>query len=43
VLISSLGMSEAQAHKHLERQAMNQRISKYEAAVNVLKLYEDRH
>ncbi|MDR0531731.1 MAG: ANTAR domain-containing protein [Oscillospiraceae bacterium] len=43
VLISSLGMSEAQAHKHLERQAMNQRISKYEAALNVLKLYEDRY
>ncbi|MDR1928281.1 MAG: ANTAR domain-containing protein [Oscillospiraceae bacterium] len=42
VLISSLGMSEAQAHRHMERQAMNQRITKYEVAVNVLKLYEDR-
>ncbi|MDR2525606.1 MAG: ANTAR domain-containing protein [Oscillospiraceae bacterium] len=43
VLISNLGMSEAQAHKHMERQAMNQRVTKHEVAVNVLKLYEDRH
>jgi response regulator NasT len=42
VLISALGMSEAQAHKHMERQAMNQRITKHEVALNVLKLYEDR-
>jgi response regulator NasT len=40
VLIASLGMSETQAHKHLERQAMNQRITKREAALQVLKLYE---
>ncbi|MDR2752903.1 MAG: ANTAR domain-containing protein [Oscillospiraceae bacterium] len=41
VLIASLGMSEIQAHKHMERQAMNQRITRIEVARNVLQLYDN--
>jgi response regulator NasT len=43
VLIQRLGMTEAQAHRHLEKQAMDQQITKREAATNVLNVYEDRY
>lgn len=39
-LIQYLGMTEDQAHKYIEQQAMNMRISKRTAAENVLKTYE---
>jgi response regulator NasT len=42
VLISALGMTEAQAHRHMERQAMDRRVPKIEVAIDVLRLYEDR-
>ncbi|MCQ2407145.1 MAG: ANTAR domain-containing protein [Oscillospiraceae bacterium] len=41
-LIQYLGMTEEQAHKYIEQQAMNQRISKRTAAENILKTYEQR-
>lgn len=41
-LMQYLGMTEEQAHKYIEQQAMNQRISKRAAAENVLKTYERR-
>ncbi len=41
-LIRYLGMTEEQAHKYIEQQAMNQRISKRCAAENVLKTYENQ-
>ena len=40
-LIQYLGMTEEQAHKYIEQQAMNQRISKRTAAENILKTYEN--
>lgn len=40
-LIQYLGMTEEQAHKYIEQQAMNQRISKRRAAENILKTYEN--
>ena len=40
-LIQYLGMTEEQAHKYIEQQAMNQRISKRIAAENILKTYEN--
>lgn len=40
-LIQYLGMTEDQAHKYIEQQAMNQRISKRTAAENILKTYEN--
>ena len=40
-LIQYLGMNEEQAHKYIEQQAMNQRISKRKAAENILKTYEN--
>ncbi|MBP0968132.1 MAG: ANTAR domain-containing protein [Oscillospiraceae bacterium] len=41
-LIQYLGMTEEQAHKYIEQQAMNQRISKRKAAENILKTYENQ-
>ena len=41
-LIQYLGMTEEQAHKYIEQQAMNQRIFKRTAAENILKTYENR-
>ena len=41
-LIRYLGMTEEQAHRYIEQQAMNQRISKRRAAENVLKTYENQ-
>ena len=40
-LIQYLGMTEEQAHKYIEQQAMNQRISKRKAAENIIKTYEN--
>ncbi|MBR3268692.1 MAG: ANTAR domain-containing protein [Oscillospiraceae bacterium] len=40
-LIQYLGMTEDQAHKYIEQQAMSQRISKRKAAENILKTYEN--
>jgi len=41
VLISCLGMGEQEAHRHIEKQAMDQRISKRAVAENVIKVYEN--
>lgn len=40
-LMTYLGMTEQQAHKYLEKQAMDLRITKGEAARSVLSAYED--
>jgi two-component system, response regulator PdtaR len=40
VLIQYLSMSETQAHKYIERQAMDMRLSKYHVAKQILKAYE---
>ncbi len=40
VLIQYLSMSEAQAHKYIEKQAMDMRQSKYRVAKQILKAYE---
>lgn len=40
LLIERLGMTEAEAHKYIEKQAMDQRISKRELASNLIKTYE---
>lgn len=39
LLISELKMEEPQAHRYIEKQAMDQCISKKEAAQNILKIY----
>ena len=41
-LIQYLGMTEEQAHKYIERMAMDQRISKRTAAENILKTYANQ-
>ena len=41
-LIQYLGMTEEQAHKYIEQQAMSQRIPKRTAAENILKTYENQ-
>ncbi len=41
VLITHLNMSEEQAHKHIEKKAMDTRESRREVAENILKLYEN--
>lgn len=40
VLIQYLSMSESQAHKYIEKQAMDMRLSKYRVARQILKAYE---
>ncbi|MDD4840213.1 MAG: ANTAR domain-containing protein [Clostridia bacterium] len=40
VLIDYLGMSEEQAHKHIEKQAMDMRTTRANIARNILKTYE---
>lgn len=40
VLIEYLSMSEIQAHKYIEKQAMDLRISKYKVSKRILKAYE---
>lgn len=39
VLIEYLNMSEAQAHKFIEKQAMDRRITKKDLAIEILKFY----
>ena len=39
LLIDRLGMSEAEAHYHIEKQAMDRRISKREAAEEIIRIY----
>ena len=41
LLISCLNMSEQQAHRYIEKQAMDLRISKYQIAKQVIKTYEN--
>lgn len=40
LLITYLKMSEQEAHKYIEKEAMNTRLSKIEVAINILKTYE---
>lgn len=40
ILISYLGMSEAEAHKYIEKQAMDMRLSKRKICERILKTYE---
>lgn len=40
ILIGNFSMTEEQAHKHIEKQAMNLRLPKREVAKNILKTYE---
>ena len=40
LLIERLGMTEAEAHRYMEKQAMDQRVSKRELAENIIKTYE---
>lgn len=39
-LIENLGMTEEQAHRYVEKRAMDMRVSKREAAENILSTYE---
>ena len=41
VLMQYLGFDENRAHKYLEKQAMDKRISKLEVAIEVIKIYEN--
>ena len=40
ILIQYLNMSEPQAHRYIEKQAMDLRVTKKEIAENILKTYE---
>ena len=40
LLIQYVGMTESQAHKYIEKQAMDLRITRREVAKNILKVYE---
>jgi response regulator NasT len=40
VLIENLGMDEQQAHRYMEKQAMDQRKSRYAVALSLLKTYQ---
>lgn len=40
ILIQYLKLTEPQAHRYIEKQAMDQRLSKLEVAKNILKTYE---
>jgi response regulator NasT len=40
-LVTNLKMTEPEAHKFLERQAMDRRVSKREVALGILKTYEE--
>ena len=41
LLITCLNMSEEQAHRYLEKQAMDLRVSKVQVAMQVIKTYEN--
>ena len=40
ILIEQLKMTEADAHHHIERQAMDRCVSKKEIALGIIKTYE---
>ena len=40
LLIERLGMTEAEAHRYIEKQSMDQRIPRRELAENIIKTYE---
>lgn len=40
ILMQNMGYTEAQAHKQIEKRAMNERRSRAEVAMNILKTYE---
>ena len=41
LLVTCLNMSEDQAHRYLEKQAMDMRISRVEVAKQVIKTYQN--
>ena len=41
ILMEYLSMTEAQAHRYLEKQAMDMRITKAEVAKSILSTYEN--
>ena len=41
ILISYLGMSEQEAHRYIEKKAMDMRITKRAVAEGILKIYEN--
>lgn len=41
ILISNLSMSESQAHRYIEKQAMDARITRRKVAENILRIYEN--
>ncbi len=40
VLMEYLGFTEPQAHRYIEKHAMDMRVTKIEIARNILKIYE---
>ncbi len=42
LLISCLGMSEEQAHRYIEKEAMDSRVTRREVAEKILKVYNDQ-
>ena len=40
ILMQYLNMTEAQAHRYIEKQAMDMRLSRLNVAENILKTYE---
>jgi response regulator NasT len=42
VLIQVLGMTEPQAHRQIEKQAMDQQLPRGQVAMNILRLYDQR-
>lgn len=40
ILMRTLGLSESQAHKHIEKQAMVQRVSRRKVAMDIINSYE---
>ena len=41
MLMQYLGFDENQAHKYLEKQAMDKRITRLEVAIEIIKIYEN--
>ncbi len=40
-LMQYLGFDEAQAHRYIEKQAMDKRVTKYQIAMQIIKTYEN--
>ncbi len=40
ILMQTMGYTEAQAHKYIERRAMDERVPRVQIAINILKTYE---